>query len=50
MTDDMKKALVELRAVIVKEHPSTVEATITFMQGDKVEVDIQEKEFMNHEC
>lgn len=50
MSDEMKKALVELRDVIVKEHPYTVEATITFMQGGKVEVDIQEKEFMNHEC
>lgn len=43
MSPEMQNALKVLRDIIMKEHPSTVEATITFMIGGRVQVDIEER-------
>ena len=43
MSPEMQNALRALRDVIIKEHPNTTEATVTFMQGGRVQVDIEER-------
>lgn len=43
MSPEMQSALKVLRDVIVREHPNTVEATVTFMSGGRVQVDIEER-------
>lgn len=43
MSPEMQSALKVLRDVIVREHPSTVEATVTFTSGGRVQVDIEER-------
>ena len=42
MSPEMQNVLEELRDVIVREHPNTVEATVTFMSGGGIRVDIEE--------
>lgn len=43
MSPEMQNALKALRDVIVREHPNTVEATVTFMSGGRASIDIEER-------
>lgn len=42
MGPEMQSALKVLRDVIIREYPNTTEATVTFMSGGKIRVDIKE--------
>lgn len=43
MSPEMQSALKVLRDIIMREHPNTVEATVTFMVGGRVQVDVEER-------
>ena len=43
MSPEMQSALKVLRDIIMREHPNTVEATVTFTSGGRVQVDIEER-------
>lgn len=43
MSPEMQSALKVLRDIIMREHPNTVEATVTFMSGGIVQVDVEER-------
>lgn len=42
MSPEMQSVLKVLRDVIIREYPNAVEATVTFMSGGKIRVDIKE--------
>ena len=43
MSPEKQSALKVLRDISMREHPNTVEATVTFMSGGRVQVDAEER-------
>lgn len=44
MTNELREACKQLRDVLEKEHPTAIEAEVTFYAGGRVEIRVEERD------